>query len=947
MFRRWLGWWLVVLWSWAAGAGAGQRPLYVLQANDPDPTSPTSQPASRWYHWLGADPAVTHLETGLAIDAGPLAGRGQRIDVAQRAPITAVQVKIKRIGRPGALVWQAGTAWGRNDLGHGEVPADGLSPYYEHFVTLPLTDPAAGQPASQMPGEIFLCLRAASGLCPADYYAVYCTWKENHPELAHVNSYTGPHEVGMMFRALREDHQGAALEADGRAIVEGASMMTRLLTIAPAAGRRRLLDDEQEPYGFVESLAAGRDPRRAGLPWPDVRAEAGEIEVGDDWRIQVAAGRSPQVETAAADLALFLRESMRRSVAVTWDAAARPGPHTITLSQGPDLPDGPRRPAGYRFAAGGGRVQIHGWDANGVLRGVWYLEDLLALRGGPLLKPDARTREPRYTPRATCAAWGGMGELVTPAPVYTDAHLSLISHYGYDAIWLGWAPGPERDQSLPTAIAPGRVPEGTTYQPYLARLRDLVQRAERYGLEVVVQYIAPHPENQQQRLELQQQARQFVSDLPQIRTIVLLEEGMGSRLHKLEGWVDTCNLLARAFYEVRPDVQVAAWTYNFHPRTADRAEWDRRMQGVCRLDRRVAYMSNFDSFWSRRRDGLLQYAFDYGISLEVPSEDFRHAAEYLVGEARRDGRPPRTLLTKIESRFGQESNTAPEIPCMQRWLQLYRAVGDFDVLPIKGLIANWYHQGFFPTTVTELCGWSAYTAGPSDAELLAAVARRDFGPAGAPAAVEGWQKLSEAIGHFPFYYNLSYTMNAGPAQPFWLDPQAVSPRPWRRGFVNSLALMSMQATGDGPGSGPENRARLRQLQQLWQAGVEDLRRAAAAAPTWTRPRAEEHLHMAQAFADKVDVTLRLVAWLDAREQWQHAATDDGRRGALDALEQIGHAELAAAQAGLPMYVRDSRLGYLNHGRGCFTAESIRAKIAALEKTLDEELPALRQAAGKP
>ena len=85
-----------------------------------------------------------------------------------------------------------------------------------------------------------------------------------------------------------------------------------------------------------------------------------------------------------------------------------------------------------------------------------------------------------------------------------------------------------------------------------------------------------------------------------------------------------------------------------------------------------------------------------------------------------------------------------------------------------------------------------------------------------------------------------------------------------------------------------------------------------------------------------------MAWLDARERLAHAGTPEERRAALDALERVGRAELAAARAALPMYLCDSRMGHLNHGRGCFTAMSIESKIAALEKTLDEELPALRR-----
>ena len=118
-----------------------------------------------------------------------------------------------------------------------------------------------------------------------------------------VNAYDGRHEVGMMFRALRKDPHGEALESDGRPVAEGASMMTRLLTPQAGAGRRQLLPGEEEPYAFVDRLAAGEDPRLAGLPWPGQRPAADEIAIGDGWRIQVAAPRSPAVVTAVDDLA--------------------------------------------------------------------------------------------------------------------------------------------------------------------------------------------------------------------------------------------------------------------------------------------------------------------------------------------------------------------------------------------------------------------------------------------------------------------------------------------------------------------------------------------------------------------------------------------------------------------------------------------------------------------
>ena len=94
-------------------------------------------------------------------------------------------------------------------------------------------------------------------------------------------------------------------------------------------------------------------------------------------------------------------------LAALLEATAMGTGNSLRPGQRPDLDGKPRRPAGYRLVAGDDRVGIHGLDAAGVLRGIWYLEDLLLLRGGPFRQPDARTRERRYRPRITCSAWGG------------------------------------------------------------------------------------------------------------------------------------------------------------------------------------------------------------------------------------------------------------------------------------------------------------------------------------------------------------------------------------------------------------------------------------------------------------------------------------------------------------------------------------------------------------
>jgi hypothetical protein len=564
------------------------------------------------------------------------------------------------------------------------------------------------------------------------------------------------------------------------------------------------------------------------------------------------------------------------------------------------------------------------------------------------VNPDARTRDPRYSPRMTCSSWGNFGELATSAPVYTDEHLSLISHYGYDAIWLSWCPGPERTETLPTRIAPGRTPNGISYQPFTARLRDLIKRAEKYDIEVALLYSAPHPHNNLKRKAMRAQASQLLCDIPGIKTIVLLDEGMGSRFKGIDMWSKTCALLTDAFYEVKPDINVVVWTYSLPLYRKTKTRTNECFGYFQRIDWRAGWMGNFGSLHAQRHDGYVQRAWDYSISLKAPSEDYKYVARRLFMEAKRNKKPPRRLWTKIETRLSQESNTAPEIPCMQRWAQRYRAVNEFGPQRITGVFANWNHQGFFPTPVTELFGWMSYTKAPPERKLLMAIARRDFGPGQENIVLAAWRDFSKAIWHYPFYKELSHTMVNGFAQPFWASPRAKNPRlkTWGTvGFVNSLEEMRMTASGEGRGSGKENRARFAKMHALWSSGLEKLKTATDRAPAYVRERAESHWRIACSFGNNLDVTVRLVRWFDARNKLYAAKDGPGALAALTEMEKVGREELNAARTALPMYLRDSRIGYNNDVRGIFTYMTIEWKIACLEKALLKEIPRLRAAAG--
>ena len=512
--------------------------------------------------------------------------------------------------------------------------------------------------------------------------------------------------------------------------------MNRLLTAQPGPGRRQLLPDEEEPFQFVEKLAAGVDPRLAGLPWPGIRPKPGEIAIDRHWRICVAAPRSAQVVTSFADLAAVFKNSMKVRLEVVWSSSARPA-EDDHLDAGKALPDGPtNQPA---TAVAEGRDYIHGYDPCGVLRRV-YLEDQLKLRGRPLV---ARRAASAPVPAARVLRTGRHGRSLRPAAVYTDGHLSLISTAARrDLAQL--VAGSDHDRRLPTEIPPGQVPEGTTYAPFTSRLHDLVERAERYGLEVVILYAAPYPGNDQEKKVVQEEARRFLSEFPKIRSIVLLDEGMGSMRKGTRAWVDTCTLLMQAFGEVRPDVRVVAWRYSFASSSPDRSAWNKAMQQFCQLDQRLAYTANFDSFWARRRDGQLQRAYDYCLSLKGPSEDYRHAVDYLVREARGQSRP----LVHL----GQDRD--PLQPGGQHPAEILHAAqgrtpGRQRLQAVDRRRSPVVSQGFYPTR-DRVFGWMSYTN--------SAGGRLAAGHGGVSAGQENLARRgATSRGDLaPFYFGLGY-----------------------------------------------------------------------------------------------------------------------------------------------------------------------------------------------
>jgi len=266
---------------------------------------------------------------------------------------------------------------------------------------------------------------------------------------------------------------------------------------------------------------------------------------------------------------------------------------------------------------------------------------------------------------------------------------------------------------------------------------------------------------------------------------------------------------------------------------------------------------------------------------------------------------------------------------------------------LEAVWANWMHYGFTPSLAGEVFGCYAFTPKPDGEQLLRSIARRDFGEGAVEHVMSAWRHFDEAIGQFPFSPQVVIApgpIQQGPAHPLWLDRKKKVPYR-HRAATNAMEWVK-------PWGEPVCRQRLAALRDRWLAGVADLERALALAPSG-RPAlaATREASMSRAIGITCKGICNLLDWQIAREKFWSSTDAAERSRLLDQMAAIARTDLKNAKAGLHLARTDSRYGYANYGRGeqsglgrggTFSPVSIERKIAQVEHMLGSELPKLRE-----
>ena len=429
------------------------------------------------------------------------------------------------------------------------------------------------------------------------------------------------------------------------------------------------------------------------------------------------------------------------------------------------------------------------------------------------------------------------------------------------------------------------------------------------------------------------------------------------------------NEVARGIRAANPQARLLTWPYSAGHWSHDRDQID----FIGQLDpEHVIFQTEIDKDsvdW--RAAGYAKNVWDYSMSKVSVSERCRHQRQLCRGAQL-------PFSVKIECNNSIECLNVPYLPTLENQLGKWE---NARRLKPQAIHSRWLFDGSCKAPSEELGFWAIWGAGTEYADLnrvLADLARRDFGARSAPYVRRAWAHFSTGMRHHPqlAYYVGSYFIGAG--QPLILDAAKAGPDGGLdlSFFGQFYWQWEVDATDDdtafalkkplfysrpgfraiarrGPKRGQDvSLDELETMASLWERGVRELEKAAKCLPQNCRQRFRrefvlgQHLAFTWRSAAHVEEFLRLRDTVIefSGQSWVRSGHVRENMRDVDRMEQIARAELELARRDLALIKGVDFLDLdLRLDMGTASTETIlRAKIAQVEKLLEEDLPAWRR-----
>ena len=737
---------------------------------------------------------------------------------------------------------------------------------------------------------------------------------------------------------------------------------------------------QEELYDYHKRLSDG--PVHVARRDPEATPRAGELALPDQgWRLVWNQHGSAVLLNAVQDFQDYLGTSMGvrmelegRDSLQDWQSLSR----CIVVGTRDHLPEcgtALKGPKDYEIVATPERLTVCGYDERGAMFGLYNLEARMNLREAPFLPGDLKTvRHSLYDTRMV-QSWMGWME-------FPDRLLAHLAHDGFDAIYASAMANPNGDRTTAESSTDfyARILFRIRKQDP-ARMRDLINRAARFGIKVYAPIIYQYVGTPESEAGLRQLVQHIVKEFPDIQGYVLLTEGFwykswggghGASKEYMEDWARNWSravgIVAEECHRVNPAIEILPWEYNidFRPQNVDMKRYF-----IQQLPAGTIPLLSWENGKSFEIDGLQGHLCDYAISQIGPAE----VTQAQIEEARQRGM--KVYVNADTFLCGAQMHTFPYHPFPYQWYDRYKALEKYGV---NGTMESWT-RGYSPSFMTELRAWYCWSDAPPLDELLGAIATRSFGAEGKDMVLKAWDLFSQgirlvpdtgptmgtstAIGNPLFFqappartvtFGHSWTDEAewmgylgGEINPYW--PFTVSRLVFYPDFTNQTNRAELYARSvSGIETGSDVRVLPVFLKYLQLAadkmgeGLSLYRAAALRSPAATRAGALREVIVAEQIERMLRSNHAVLEFEDFRLHLM-AEKDAQKAGAtLDRMEAILRDEIARTELSLLAATRDSRLGFEAEVDYVYTPYSLREKLENLHETLEKQLPEHRKKA---
>ena len=561
------------------------------------------------------------------------------------------------------------------------------------------------------------------------------------------------------------------------------------------------------------------------------------------------------------------------------------------------------------------KITITASSAGGIRRGGVYLEDLLNLRGAPMLKKGKTERKKLITPRIVHSGWG--------IELFPDSHLNAAMHAGFDAIAV-FCKGPNQ-----TNVG-------------VLDFNDLISRAAKYDIDVYLYAYLPsfkHPDDEDAIEYFENVYTKLLLKYPKTAGVMLVGEsvffpskdpicsGKAWNQSVVDGipdvrppagyWptYDYPAFLARIRDAIRkaiPDAKIIFNTYNW-----GWTELDVRENFLKNLPEGITIQVTYDIFSKVMLYGQMRRVMDYSIVAAKPgyyfSSECEAAAKYDIP----------LMATSNTAGATWDIGVIPYVPVPQRWITRFKELDRFRRECNLDSFYDCHHYGWHASVITDL-GKAYFNSPQCDLdEMLKIFASRRAG-AGAEYLLEAWQKWSDAFEYLPATNENQYgPLRVGAAYPLIFQPNITrtmgqkeipfpaDPKAHFGGRIVKTLYQPYENINQLPGAlrYPNEIKGLKEMLKLWDEGIALYEKALAAAPEQRKEALERELNLGKFIRCSIQSCCNTTTWYCLNRDIQHITSAEEGLKQLEAIEALAYEEIKNAEEAMQYVAVDSRLGW--------------------------------------